>query len=194
MVPPTSSSLAEERTPLLPPPQHVGRAITDDRSWDWELLAHRAHGSAYFVVTRRGKNASAPSSSARRARDYRRSQLGSGAARASRAWFRLLRRHSQRKERLCSLLCPLLAPLAEAGARKPLPSSLARRRKACLLARSSRTAAGASLAQHVGRAITDARSWDRELLAHRAHSPANPTRSEVPRGAPMGTALRSLPR
>jgi hypothetical protein len=27
-------------------------------------------------------------------------------------------------ERLRSLLCPLLAPLAEAGARKPLPSSL----------------------------------------------------------------------
>src|SRR4051794_4001794 len=34
----------------------------------------------------------------------------------------------------------LLAPLAEAGAREPLPSSLARRRKACLLAHSSRTA------------------------------------------------------
>ena len=30
--------------------------------------------SAYFVVARRGKNASAPSSSARRARDFRRSQ------------------------------------------------------------------------------------------------------------------------
>jgi alkylated DNA repair dioxygenase AlkB len=40
-----------------------------------ELLAHRAHGSAYFVVARRGKSASAPSSSAQRARDYRRSQL-----------------------------------------------------------------------------------------------------------------------
>ena len=40
-----------------------------------ELLAHRAHGSAYFVVARRRKSASAPSSSARRARDFRRSQL-----------------------------------------------------------------------------------------------------------------------
>jgi hypothetical protein len=40
-----------------------------------QLLAHRAHRSAYFVVARRGKNASAPSSSARRARDSRRSQL-----------------------------------------------------------------------------------------------------------------------
>src|SRR6185436_5937169 len=42
--------------------------------------------------------------------------------------------------------CPLapyalLAPLAEAGACEPLPSSLARRRRACLRARSSRTAA-----------------------------------------------------
>jgi hypothetical protein len=40
-----------------------------------ELLAPRAHRSAYFVVARRGKSASAPSSSARRARDFRRSQL-----------------------------------------------------------------------------------------------------------------------
>src|SRR4029453_12610470 len=37
--------------------------------------------------------------------------------------------------------CTLLAPLAEAGACEPLPSSLARRQKTCLLARSSRTAA-----------------------------------------------------
>ena len=45
-------------------------------------------------------------------------------------------------ERAC-LLAPstLLAPLAEAGAWWPLPSSLARRRKTCLLPRSSRTAA-----------------------------------------------------
>jgi hypothetical protein len=42
----------------------------------------------------------------------------------------------------CPLVpCTLLASLAEAGACGPLPSSLARRRKACLLARSSRTAA-----------------------------------------------------
>src|SRR5829696_1128214 len=46
------------------------------------------------------------------------------------------RRRSQRKGRLCSLHFTLLASLAEAGAREPLPSSLARR-----LARSSRTAA-----------------------------------------------------
>ena len=39
------------------------------------------------------------------------------------------------------VLCRLLAPLAAAGACGPLPSSLPRRRKACLLARSSRTAA-----------------------------------------------------
>jgi len=37
--------------------------------------------------------------------------------------------------------CTLLAPLAAAAARWPLPSSLVRRRKACLLTRSSRTAA-----------------------------------------------------
>ena len=30
--PPTSSSLAEEKAPLLPPPQHGGRAISDARS------------------------------------------------------------------------------------------------------------------------------------------------------------------
>jgi hypothetical protein len=39
------------------------------------------------------------------------------AARASRAWIRLLRRRSQRKRRLA--LGPLLAPLAEAGAHAP---------------------------------------------------------------------------
>jgi methylenetetrahydrofolate dehydrogenase (NADP+)/methenyltetrahydrofolate cyclohydrolase len=33
VAPPTSSSLAEERTPPLPPPQHGGRAIPDARSW-----------------------------------------------------------------------------------------------------------------------------------------------------------------
>jgi len=32
LYPPTSSSLAEERTPLLAPPQHGGRAIPDARS------------------------------------------------------------------------------------------------------------------------------------------------------------------
>ena len=59
----------------------------------------------------------------------------------SRSRVRRLRRRSQ-TERRC-LLAPstLLAPLAEAGACWPLPSSLARRRKACLLPRSSRTAA-----------------------------------------------------
>ena len=41
----------------------------------FELLAHRALGSAYFVVAPRGKNTSTRSSSARRARDSRRSQL-----------------------------------------------------------------------------------------------------------------------
>ncbi len=51
IVPPTSSSLAEERTPLLPPPQHCGRAITDARSWIWELLAQRATRSAYATTS-----------------------------------------------------------------------------------------------------------------------------------------------
>jgi hypothetical protein len=55
--------------------------------------------------------------------------------------IRLLRPRSQRKERLCSLPCASLAPLAEAGACEPLTSSLARRRRTCLLARSSSTAA-----------------------------------------------------
>ena len=32
MDPPTSSSFAEEKAPLLPPPQHGGRAIPDARS------------------------------------------------------------------------------------------------------------------------------------------------------------------
>ena len=41
----------------------------------WSCSRIARVGSAYFVVARRGKNASAPSSSARRARDYRRSQL-----------------------------------------------------------------------------------------------------------------------
>ena len=45
------------------------------------------------------------------------------------------------EKRRHSLRMALLAPLAEAGACWPLPSSLARRRKACLLARSSRAAA-----------------------------------------------------
>jgi hypothetical protein len=40
-----------------------------------ELLAHRARESAAVVVAPRGKNASAHSSSVRRARDSRRSQL-----------------------------------------------------------------------------------------------------------------------
>jgi hypothetical protein len=41
-----------------------------------ELLAHRAHGSAYFVVARRGKSASAPSSAQHGGRAIcRRSQL-----------------------------------------------------------------------------------------------------------------------
>jgi hypothetical protein len=35
MDPPTSSSLAEEKAPLLPPPQHGGRAILDARSLRW---------------------------------------------------------------------------------------------------------------------------------------------------------------
>src|SRR4029453_10339317 len=45
------------------------------------------------------------------------------------------------EERLRSLPVILLASLAEAGARLPLSSSLARRRNACRLAPSSRTAA-----------------------------------------------------
>jgi hypothetical protein len=40
----------------------------------------------------------------------------------------------------CSFLYTLLALLADAGASEPLPSSLAPRQRACLLARSSRTA------------------------------------------------------
>jgi hypothetical protein len=66
------------------------------------------------------------------------------------------------EERLCSLLCALLAPLAEAGACEPLPSSLARRRRTCLLARSSRTAARQPGSVR-RRAIPDARSprWNR---------------------------------
>ena len=96
-----------------------------------------------------------------------------GAARASRAWFRLLRRRSQRIERLCSLLCTLLAPLAEAGAgSRCLPHSLAGEKHACSLIRLGQRRA--TLAQHGGRAITDAPSsllyW--ELLAHRAHGSA----------------------
>jgi hypothetical protein len=57
------------------------------------------------------------------------------------------------------LLAPyiLLAPLGEAGACQPLPSSLARRRRTCLLARSSRTAARQPGSVR-RRAIPDARS------------------------------------
>jgi hypothetical protein len=60
------------------------------------------------------------------------------AARTSR--IRRRRRPSQRKERLRSLPRALLAPLAEAGAREPRPSSLPRRQKACLLAPGQRRA------------------------------------------------------
>jgi hypothetical protein len=42
MDPPTSSSLAEKRTPLLPPPQHGGRAIPDARSLGVEILLWHA--------------------------------------------------------------------------------------------------------------------------------------------------------
>ena len=64
-------------------------------------------------------------------------------ARSARIAFgcRLLRRHSQTIMRVCSFLSLLLAPLAEAGACQLLPSSLVRRRRTCLLTRSSRTAA-----------------------------------------------------
>jgi hypothetical protein len=55
-------------------------------------------------------------------------------------------------EKACPLaLYILLAPLAEAGACEPLPSSLARRRKTCLLARSSRTAARQPISARRGR-------------------------------------------
>ena len=77
-------------------------------------FAHRARGSAYFVVARRGKSASAPPAH-------------------------------------CSLRSLRLALISRC-----LPHSLADD-EACLLARSSRTAAR-SLAQHGGCAIPDARS------------------------------------
>jgi hypothetical protein len=66
--------------------------------------------------------------------------------------------------------CTLLAPLAEAGAHWPLPSSLARRRRTCLLARSFRTAARQPGSVR-RRAIPDARSSVFKLLAHRALNP-----------------------
>jgi hypothetical protein len=61
------------------------------------------------------------------------------------------------EERLRSLRFHLLAPLAEAGAWWPLPFSLARIRKACMLPRSSRTAARQTWSVR-RRAIPDARS------------------------------------
>jgi hypothetical protein len=84
----------------------------------------------------------------------------SGAARASRleaAYFVLDRRG--RTPRLHP--CPSLAPLAQAGAREPLPSSLARR-----LARSSRTAPRQPGSAR-RRAISDARGnlWSRSRIA-----------------------------
>ena len=59
--PPTSSSIAEERTPPLPPPQHGGRAITDARSYATSIAGGSRiarYRSAYLVVDRGGKNAS----------------------------------------------------------------------------------------------------------------------------------------
>jgi hypothetical protein len=62
--PPTSSSLADERTCLLAPPQHDG-ARFPTLTPRFGAFASRVE-SAYFVVTRRRKNVTARSSSARR--------------------------------------------------------------------------------------------------------------------------------
>ena len=104
------------------------------------LLAHRAMDSP-TSSSFPDKSASAHSSSAQRARDTdaRRADFLRLCSRIA-LWTRLLRRRSQTKARPLTP-CTLLAPLAEAGAGKPMPSSLARRRKTRLLAHSSRTAA-----------------------------------------------------
>ena len=72
--------------------------------------------------------------------------------------IRLLRRRSQTKKRVRSLrvhcsLRSLRLPLC-----RPLPSSLARRREACLLARSSRTAARQPLSTPVRDPVSTTRS------------------------------------
>jgi hypothetical protein len=90
------------------------------------------------------------------ARDFRRSQSDFCALLAHRALNPPPSSSLADEERVCSLRLALLAPLAEAGARSPLPSSLARRRNACLLPRSSRTAARQP-GSAWRRAISDAR-------------------------------------
>jgi hypothetical protein len=105
-------------------------------------LAHRAHGSAYFVVARTGSRAAV----LRRSESTRFSsasddKVGGFPARSAASGS------EQVKQTKAPLLPPntLLAPFAEAGARWPLPSSLAS--LACPGQRR------ASLAQHGGRAI-----------------------------------------
>ena len=80
------------------------RAISDARSSFLELLAQSRVESAYFVVARRGKTPplTPPQHGGARFTDARSSFLG--AARAIARGVRLLRRRSQRKERLRSLL------------------------------------------------------------------------------------------
>jgi hypothetical protein len=110
--PPTSSSLAEERTPLLPPPQHGGRTIADARSSQAGVITRAVllaqsrsialsarSESAAVVVARRGKNASARSSSVRRRAISRRSQLAcrSGCGLCASRLESLRRRSSQRR-------------------------------------------------------------------------------------------------
>jgi hypothetical protein len=80
------------------------------------------------------------------------------AARASRAGVRLLRRRSKTKRRVCSLRshCSLRS-LRLALVSRCLPHSRADEKRVCPLVRPGQRRA--SLAQHGGRAIPDARSW-----------------------------------
>src|SRR5687768_16503930 len=110
------------------------------------LAADRALDSAYFVVARRRKSVVCSLLLSTAARDpglncSLRALLLATARCGSRFGICRLRRRSQTEKRCLLAPSTLLAPLAEAGACKPLPSSLARRRKTCLLPRSSRTAA-----------------------------------------------------
>ena len=99
----------------------------------------------------------------------------------------------------------LLAPLAEAGACEPLPSSLARRRKACLLFRSSRTAArqpgsarpGARFPtlqhfEHIFNRLgkRGERRWQPARWQHDAHVPPRTSRRRSGRASEAATRAR----
>jgi hypothetical protein len=134
---PTYRSQSEGSLPGRRPPVGSAAALSRPATSGQALRRRRSDPPAADGAS---KTWDSDGGGARQHRPPRQSSLGLLLAHRALS-IRLFRRRSQRKERLCSLLCPSLAPLAEAGACEPLPSSLARRRRTCLLARSSSTAA-----------------------------------------------------